>query len=137
MECTTITLMHHSFRKVRKIMFNKNNIPLSALLSESTKLKLMDAGTIAYEYEEGKKTDKIKGIKVTLLETKDFDKFQVTISGITSLPFSDNEISKRPNITLNNPRVKLYARDNVIFESISADGIALDKSTVIDAKALQ
>jgi len=118
-------------------MFDKNNIPLSALLPESTKLKLMDGGTPAYEYEDGKKTDKIKGIKVTILETKDFDKFQVTILGTSSLPFSDAEINKRPSVTLNNAKVKLYARDNVIYESISADGISLDKSTVIDAKALQ
>lgn len=117
-------------------MFDKSNLPLSALLPESTKLKLMDAGVPAYEYEEGKRTEKIKGLKVTILETKDFDKFQVTILGASSLPFSDSEIAKRPYVTLKNARVKLYARDNFINESISADGIAIER-TVVDAKSLQ
>lgn len=90
-----------------------------------------------YAYEDGKRTDNVSGMKYTVVETNNFDKFTVKIKGQLKPLMEQEELeahqenSEQVFVRFINCVDKLYVKNSgnvqTLEDSFSADGIELVK----------
>lgn len=90
-----------------------------------------------YAYVDGKKTDDVTGMKYTVVETNNFDKFTVKIKGQLKPLMTQEELEEHQQngeqiyVRFINCVDKLYLKNNgnvqTLEDSFSADGIELVK----------
>jgi len=119
----------------------KNKISLTADQILGTDKVIVTAQTEQYEYVNGERTDRITGIKVTVVSPmRNFQSFNVKIEGGKLLRVTDEEIdeacaSMKPIwIRFNDFKAKPYASSNGkgIAYSCSASGVEIVESDDID-----
>lgn len=90
-----------------------------------------------YAYEDGKRTDNVSGMKYTVVETNNFDKFTVKIKGQLKPLMEQEELEAHQEngeqvfVRFINCVDKLYVKNSgnvqTLEDSFSADGIELVK----------
>ena len=76
-----------------------------------------------YDYQNNHKTDKVKGISVTVVDLfNKFEKTVVKVSGITK-PLDIKDNSKYMHVYFSNLQGKVYQINNSINFSITADNV--------------
>ena len=106
-------------------------LPLASLVGTEPLLVL--GFDRVYEYKDGAKTDTQVGIKFNVVETLNYEKFNIKVNGLLESPIALEKIqdkSKKVFATFKDAKAKVYRKQNGELDlSISASAIAEAKQT--------
>ncbi len=104
----------------------KHDLSMQALFPEPTRFLLKEIST-AYSYEDGKKTDKVKGFYLSIVEMKNFEKLKVLVE-TDHCPIPDQSLDLMEQNKVFVSFIDAYAhvyrtKDNEVATSFRAKGV--------------